>query len=214
MQHSVAEQRWVIATGNPGKLAEFHTLLAPAAVTPVSLGDLGIASPAETGLTFVENALIKARHAAEHSGLPAIADDSGLCVMALNGQPGLRSARFAGANADDQRNVALLLERLADVPAAARQAWFVCVIAALRGPEDPDPIIATGRWHGQIAAAPRGQQGFGYDPVFEIPALGRTAAELDPRSKSALSHRGQAARILLEIWSSTGSDERQRPLSA
>ena len=168
---------------------------------PVGLNDLGIDGPPETGLTFVENALIKARHAARAAGLPAIADDSGLCVAALDGEPGLRSARFAGEHATDERNVALLLERLAAVPPAARDAWFVCVIVALRSAGDPDPIIATGHWHGRIAAAPRGSNGFGYDPIFEIPELGRTAAQLDPATKAALSHRGRATQMLLEYWS-------------
>ncbi len=194
-------QRWVIATGNSGKLAEFRRLLEPHAVTPVGQRELGIEGPPETGLTFVENALLKARHACRESGLPAIADDSGLCVAALDGSPGLRSARFAGDGASDIENLNLLLERLADVPEAARTAWFVCVIVALRSASDPDPIIATGHWHGRIAAAPRGAQGFGYDPVFEIPALNATAAELDPDTKAAHSHRGRATAQLLEIWS-------------
>ncbi len=196
-----AARQWVIATGNAGKLAEFRRLLEPGSVVPVGQRELGIEGPPETGLTFVENALLKARHAARKSDLPAIADDSGLCVAALDGAPGLRSARFAGEDATDADNVGLLLERLRGFPPTARAAWFVCVIVALRAAGDPDPIIATGRWHGRIAAAPRGDHGFGYDPVFEIPALGRTAAELDPADKAALSHRGQATRRLLEIWS-------------
>ena len=195
------QQRWVIATGNSGKLAEFRRLLAPCAVAPVSQREVGIEGPPETGLTFVENALLKARHACRESGLPAIADDSGLCVAALNGNPGLRSARFAGTGASDAENIALLLERLSDVPQEAREAWFVCVIVALRSAGDPDPIIAAGHWHGRIAAAPRGEHGFGYDPVFEIPELAKTAAELDPDVKAARSHRGRATRQLLEIWS-------------
>jgi XTP/dITP diphosphohydrolase len=197
-------QRWVIATGNAGKLAEFRRLLEPCSVAPVGQHELGIEGPPETGLTFVENALLKARHACRVSGLPAIADDSGLCVAALDGHPGLRSARFAGDQATDAQNVDLLLARLSDVPQAARTAWFVCVIVALRSANDPDPIIATGHWHGQIAAAPRGAHGFGYDPVFEVPALGRTAAELDPDTKAAHSHRGHATVQLLEIWSERG----------
>lgn len=171
------------------------------AVAPVSMRDLGIDSAAETGQTFVENAIIKARHAAVQSSQPAIADDSGLCVAALNGAPGLLSARFAGADATDERNVERLLERLRDVPAAQRGATFVCVIVALRAAADPDPIVATGHWHGRIAAAPRGQAGFGYDPIFEIPALGKTAAELAPPEKSRLSHRAQATAALLRAWS-------------
>ena len=196
-----AGQKWVIATRNAGKLAEFSQLLADCSIAPVSLSDLDIDGPPETGCTFVENALIKARHATRESGLPAIADDSGLCVAALDGEPGLRSARFAGPDATDQNNVELLLERLTNVPGVARNACFVCVIVALRSAQDPDPIIATGRWHGRIATSPRGDHGFGYDPVFEIPELGKTAAELDPAGKAALSHRGHATRRLLEVWS-------------
>lgn len=196
-----AGQEWVIATYNAGKLAEFSQLLAPCSIAPVSLSDLGIDGPPETGFTFVENALIKARHASRESGLPAIADDSGLCVAALDGEPGLRSARYAGPDATDRSNIELLLERLTDVSDVARSACFVCVIVALRCANDPDPIIATGRWHGRIAASPRGDRGFGYDPVFEIPQLGKTAAELDPAGKAALSHRGRATRKLLEVWS-------------
>lgn len=195
-----AAAQWVIATGNPGKLAEIRALLAPHGIAPVAQTECGISGPAETGLTFVENALIKARHATRASGLPAIADDSGLCVAALRGQPGLKSARFAGPDATDEHNVQMLLRRLQQVSGAERAATFVCVIVALRSAADPDPIIATGRWHGRVAASPRGRNGFGYDPIFEIPALGQTAAELDPARKSALSHRGQAMRKLLEDW--------------
>jgi XTP/dITP diphosphohydrolase len=200
MPHSGNAERWVIATGNPGKLAELQRLLAPHDVSAIAQSDLGIVGPPETGLTFVENALLKARHAARESGLPALADDSGLCVAALDGAPGLRSARFAGALATDALNTARLLERLSDVPAARRRAHFVCVIVALRGPADPDPLIASGRWHGRIATGPRGEHGFGYDPIFEIPELSKTAAELDPALKSRLSHRGQALRRLLAAW--------------
>lgn len=204
MPFSDADARWVIATGNAGKLSEFRSLLAPRGLTLVSMQELGITEPPETGQTFVENALLKARHTATAAGLPAIADDSGLCVAGLGGEPGLHSARFAGSGASrkarDEANVALLLERLANADRAARAASFVCVIVALRRADDPDPIIATGRWHGRITTAPRGNKGFGYDPVFEIPALGKTAAELDQTSKSTLSHRGQATRQLLEYW--------------
>jgi XTP/dITP diphosphohydrolase len=201
MPFSDADAHWVIATGNAGKLREFQDLLAPCGLSLASAQELGITGPPETGQTFVENALLKARHAAAATELPAIADDSGLCVAGLAGGPGLRSARFAGPDATDAANVALLLERLAGADAAARSATFVCVIVALRRADDPNPIIATGRWHGRITAAPRGDHGFGYDPVFEIPALGKTAAELDQASKSELSHRGQATRQLLESWS-------------
>lgn len=200
MPHSGEPERWVIATGNAGKLAEFEQLLAEHAVAPVAQSSLQIDPVAETGLTFVENALLKARHAARASALPALADDSGLCVAALGGDPGLRSARFAGPAATDRLNTALLLENLRDVPVGSRQAHFVCVVVAVRSPTDPDPLVASGRWYGRIAAAARGHNGFGYDPVFEIPALGLTAAELDPAIKHSLSHRGQALRRLLEDW--------------
>lgn len=193
-----ADQKWVVATGNAGKFDEFRQLLEPCSLSLVAQSELGITGPPETGLTFAENALLKARHAARQSGLPAIADDSGLCVAALDGAPGLHSARFAGTGARDSQNTTLLLERLADTPGDARSAWFVCVIVALRAPEDPDPVFATGRWHGRIALSPRGNHGFGYDPIFELPGLGKTAAELESHEKAALSHRGQAARRLLE----------------
>jgi XTP/dITP diphosphohydrolase len=192
--------QWLIATGNAGKLAEFRELLAPFAVVPVSLRERGISSPEETGLTFIENALIKARHAALESGLPAIADDSGLCVTALDGEPGLRSARFAGPQASDARNISALLQRMDGIPLARRTATFVCVIVAMRSANDPDPIVATGHWHGRIALTPRGEHGFGYDPIFEIPELDKTAAELNPAQKSALSHRAQASAQLLRAW--------------
>jgi XTP/dITP diphosphohydrolase len=200
MQSSTSADRWVIATANAGKLAEFELLLRPFAVAAVGQGELGIDAVAETGQTFLENALLKARHAAGSSGLPALADDSGLCVDALAGEPGLRSARFAGADATASHNVALLLDRLRDVPLGARAAHFVCVIVAVRSAADPDPLVASGRWYGQITTAPRGARGFGYDPVFEVPDLGLTAAELDPARKHSLSHRGAALQQLLAIW--------------
>lgn len=151
----------------------------------------------EPAPTFVENALLKARHAARMSGLPALADDSGLEVAALGGAPGVRSARFAGESASDSANNRRLLQALEGVPDAERSARFVAVIVLLRSPEDPTPIIAEGVWHGRILAAPRGAQGFGYDPLFLVPALGLSAAELDPATKSRLSHRGKALRALL-----------------
>ncbi|HMB72409.1 MAG TPA: RdgB/HAM1 family non-canonical purine NTP pyrophosphatase, partial [Gammaproteobacteria bacterium] len=190
MPSSRAAERWIIATGNAGKLAELERALAPYGVVTVPQSALQISAAPETAATFVENALLKARHAAAASGLPALADDSGLCVAALEGAPGLRSARFAGPQASPARNTALLLEKLRDVPQAARQAHFVCAIVAMRSAADPDPLIGIARWHGRIAAAPRGGNGFGYDPVFEIPALGATAAELDAATKQSLSHRG------------------------
>jgi XTP/dITP diphosphohydrolase len=184
--------RWVLASGNEGKRREIAALLAPLQLTLVTQRELGIAAADETAPSFVENALLKARAACLGSGLPALADDSGLLVDALGGAPGVRSARYAGEQADDAANVRQLLAALEGVPAAARGARFVCVLVALRDAEDADPLIARGEWHGRIAARARGHDGFGYDPVFEVPALGLTAAELAPARKNALSHRGQA----------------------
>jgi XTP/dITP diphosphohydrolase len=165
-------------------------------VTPQS--ELGVDAPPETGATFVENALRKARHAARITGMPAIADDSGLVVPALGGAPGVRSARFAGETADDDANNAKLLAAL-DAPSFDRAARFHCVLVALEHPDDPAPLLATGSWAGHIARAPRGAGGFGYDPVFFDAKLGCTAAELDAAAKTRVSHRGQALRRLIEL---------------
>lgn len=186
----------VIATGNRGKLAEFERLLAPLGIDCVAQGELGVAEPEETGLSFVENALLKARHAARATGLPALADDSGLCVDALGGAPGLYSARYAGEPADAGANVRKLLDALAGVPAERRGARFHASIALLRHAADPEPLIAEGQWAGSILEAPRGEGGFGYDPVFLDPATGRSAAELDPGDKAHRSHRGRAVDAL------------------
>jgi XTP/dITP diphosphohydrolase len=164
----------------------------------VSQASLGVSAPPETGATFVENALSKARHAARVTGLPAIADDSGLVVDALGGAPGVRSARFAGEDADDGANIAKLLQLLA-APSLARTAHFYCVLVALEHADHAAPLIATGAWHGEIATAPRGANGFGYDPVFFDPVLRRTAAELDAGQKNGVSHRGTALRRLIEF---------------
>jgi XTP/dITP diphosphohydrolase len=192
-------KHWVLATANRGKVAELTALLAEAAlqmrVTPQS--ELGVSAPPESAATFVENALTKARHAARLTGLPAIGDDSGLAVAALGGAPGVRSARFAGEDADDRANVAKLLAALD--ASQDRAARFHCVLVALEHPEDPAPVIATGSWAGEIAQTPRGRAGFGYDPVFFDPKLGRTAAELDPAEKNRVSHRGAALRMLVEL---------------
>ena len=190
-------QRLLIASGNPGKLAEFRELLAPRGFEIVGQRELGIADPEETGSTFVENALLKARHASAISGLPCLADDSGLCVDALDGAPGLYSARYAGPDAMAADNMALLLENLHGLPAAQRSAHFACVLVWLRHPADPDPLIAGGRWQGQILDAPRGDGGFGYDPLFLDPAMQRSAAEMSAAEKHARSHRGQALGALL-----------------
>lgn len=193
-------KRWVLATANRGKVAELTALLAEARldidVTPQS--ELGVSAPPETGVTFVENALTKARHAALVSGLAAIADDSGLVVPALGGAPGVRSARFAGESADDSANIAKLLGALGS-PSLDRAASFHCVLVALEHPEDPAPLIAAGSWAGQIARTPKGRGGFGYDAVFFDPKLERTAAELDAAAKNRVSHRGAALRQLIEL---------------
>ena len=191
---------WVLASSNRGKVAELSALLADAAlpIRVIAQSELGIASPAETGVTFVENALLKARHAALISGLPAIADDSGLVVDALGGAPGVRSARFAGEDADDVANMSKLLSLLED-PGLDRTARFHCVLVAVADPNDAAPLIAAGSWRGHIARSPRGEGGFGYDPVFIDPVLERTAAELDPAMKNSVSHRGTALRALVEL---------------
>jgi len=191
---------WVLATGNRGKVAELSALLGEAGldVRVTAQSALGVGAAPETGATFVENALLKARHAARATGLPAIADDSGLVVPALGGAPGVRSARFAGEGADDRANVATLLAALA-APTLERSARFHCVLVALEYPDDPAPTIAAGAWAGQIAREPRGLGGFGYDPVFFDPALRRTAAELTPAEKNRVSHRGTALRQLVEL---------------
>lgn len=191
---------FVLATGNRGKVAELTALLAERGIASKvsSQTELGVEPPPETGTTFVENALLKARYAARATGLPAIADDSGLCVAALGGAPGVRSARFAGAQSDDRANVDKLLAALA-TEAHNRAARFHCVLVALERAEDPAPLIASGSWDGVIALAPAGTGGFGYDPIFFDPKLGRTAAELSPELKNRVSHRGAALRALVEL---------------
>ena len=190
---STLPPRILLATSNPGKRREFSSLLAPLGVELVPQDALNIPAAEEPHLSFVENALVKARHAARASGLPALADDSGLCVEALDGAPGVRSARYAGAEASDADNNACLLAALADCPAhASRRAFYCCVLAFVRHADDPCPVLSEGRWHGEIAALPRGENGFGYDPIFWLPELQQTAAELDPAIKNALSHRALA----------------------
>lgn len=189
-------RRIVLASNNPGKVAEIQRLLADIDVEVVAQSVLGVPEAEETGQSFVENALLKARNACAHTGLPAIADDSGLEVDALQGAPGIRSARYAGASATDAENVSRLLDALADTPEAERTARFQCLAVFLRHAEDPTPLIAQGTWEGRILSSPRGTGGFGYDPVFFVPDENRSAAELDPARKNALSHRGQALRQL------------------
>lgn len=184
--------RWVLASGNEGKRRELAALLAPLGVELVPQSRFGLAGVDETAPSFLENALLKARAASQAAGLPALADDSGLLVAALNGAPGVRSARFAGEHARDADNVAALLAALEGLPTAARSARFVCVLVAVTHAEDPDPVVARGEWCGRIAEVPRGSGGFGYDPLFELPDEGLTAAELPAARKNALSHRGQA----------------------
>jgi XTP/dITP diphosphohydrolase len=191
-----APRRLVLASGNAGKLAELRALLAGDGFDLVPQSELGVDDIEETGLTFVENALLKARHAARRTGLPALADDSGLCVDALGGAPGLYSARYAGTQGDARANIAKLLEALADVPEERRTAHFHAVVVLLRHADDPQPIIAEGRWPGRILHAPRGGRGFGYDPVFLDPVHAASAAELDPALKNRISHRGQALAVL------------------
>jgi len=185
-------RRIVVATGNRGKLTEIRDILAGTGIELIAQSELGISDADETGATFVENALIKARHASRASGLPALGDDSGICVDALGGAPGLISARYAGPHGDSAANIAKLLGALEGIEDAQRSAHFHCTIVLLRSADDPAPLIAEGRWHGRILHAPRGTQGFGYDPIFFDPALGKGAAELDPDVKNRISHRGQA----------------------
>ena len=185
-------ERLVLASGNAGKLAEFGALLADVDRVLVPQATLGVEDIEETGLSFVENALLKARHAARVTGLPALADDSGLCVDALGGAPGLYSARYAGAHGDARANIERLLRELDGVPDERRSARFRCVIVLLRHAQDPEPLIAEGSWAGRILKAPRGTHGFGYDPVFLDPVHGLSAAELAPPLKNRISHRGQA----------------------
>jgi XTP/dITP diphosphohydrolase len=195
-------RRLVLASDNPGKLVELQALLQPLQVQVLSQGAFGVAAAEEPHTTFLENALVKARHAAQATGLPALADDSGICCAALDGAPGVRSARFAGDGASDAQNNAELIARLAR--ATDRSAHYVCVLVAVRSAQDPEPIVAEGRWHGHIVTQPRGVNGFGYDPYFWLDQLGATAAELPPQQKNALSHRGQAMRqlrsVLAERW--------------
>jgi len=188
----------VLATGNAGKVRELAGLLADFGLDIVAQTELGVSSAEETGLTFIENAILKARHAAQITGLPAIADDSGLAVNALGGAPGIYSARYAGEDASDQQNLEKLLVALKDVPDAERQAQFHCVLVYMRHAEDPTPLVFHGSWDGIITHAPAGIGGFGYDPIFYVPSEGKTASQLTREEKSAISHRGQALKLLLE----------------
>jgi len=198
MTASYARPKVVLASGNAGKVREFNQLLGDRHIEVVPQSSFGVPEAEETGLTFVENAILKARNAARHTGLPALADDSGIEVDALNGAPGIYSARYAGAGASDEANLRKLLAALEGVPDAERGARFQCVIAYLRHAEDPTPLICQGTWEGRILTAPRGANGFGYDPVFFVPDEDASSAELPADVKNRLSHRGQALRRLLE----------------
>jgi XTP/dITP diphosphohydrolase len=188
-------KKLVLASSNPGKLREFEALLAPLGMEIAPQASLGVSDAEEPHGTFVENALAKARHATRRSRLPALADDSGICVGALGGEPGVHSARFAGEPRSDARNNEKLIELLADEQ--DRRAHYTCVIVLMRHADDPEPVIAEGHWAGEIVAEPRGANGFGYDPHFFLKDFGKTAAELDPEQKNLVSHRGKALRRLL-----------------
>ncbi len=193
-------KKLVVASGNPGKLAEIGALLGPLDIQVFSQGELGIGDAEEPHFTFLENALAKARHAARASGLPALADDSGICVDALGGEPGVNSAYFAGTHGSreerDARNNAKLLACLARE--SVKTAQYACVMVLMRHASDPQPLVAEGNWRGVIADRPRGANGFGYDPLFLLPEAGKTAAELGAAEKNRISHRGLALRRLLE----------------
>lgn len=195
----------VLATGNPGKLAEMRQLMAEYGWQVVAQSDFEVPEAAETGLTFVENALIKARNAARHTGLPAIADDSGLAVDALDGAPGIYSARYAGPRASDSENNQKLLEALSTIPQSSRTARYHCVLAFLRSENDPVPLICDGHWEGRIGDTPSGDGGFGYDPLFRPIETRGTAAELDPDTKNRLSHRGKAMAELRRLLQDRGA---------
>jgi len=189
--------RVVLASSNKGKLRELATLLAPLGYDVIAQNTLGIETPPETGDTFTANALLKARHAAAVSNLPSLADDSGIEVDALDGRPGIYSARYAGEGASDEDNLRKMLREMEGVPAGKRTARYQCIIAFVSAADDPNPILATGAWEGTLITAPRGLGGFGYDPIFIPSGFDRTAAELDPAEKNSLSHRGKALRALV-----------------
>ncbi|PHS71214.1 MAG: non-canonical purine NTP pyrophosphatase, RdgB/HAM1 family [Alcanivorax sp.] len=187
----------ILASGNRKKLEEMNAILAPLDMTIVPQSDFDVPEAEETGLTFIENAILKARNAARHTGLPAIADDSGLEVDALNGAPGIYSARFSGVGASDAKNNALLVEMLGDLPDAPRTARYQALLVLMRHAEDPTPLVCQGSWEGEIVLEPRGEFGFGYDPHFQIRGDGRTAAEMPPEEKNRVSHRARALQQLI-----------------
>lgn len=193
----------VIASNNAGKLREIARILEPLGLEALPQGNFGVPECPEPHVTFIENCIAKARHASAHTGLPALADDSGICVDALNGAPGVYSARYAGEPKSDERNNHKLIEALQGQ--ANRRAHYYCVIVYVRYADDPQPLIGEGRWHGEIIDTPRGDGGFGYDPYFLVPEFGRTGAELDMDTKNGLSHRGQALRELAEKLKTLGA---------
>lgn len=195
-------QKLIIASENPGKLREIGQILTPLGFEVLPQSDFAVPECPEPHVTFIENCLAKARHASLHTGLPALADDSGICVEALNGAPGVYSARYSGEPKSDERNNEKLVAALKGQP--NRKAHYTCVIVLVRHADDPEPLIAEGRWQGEIIDSPRGAGGFGYDPHFYLPEFGRTGAELTPNEKNSISHRGKALRDLIEKLKSTG----------
>jgi XTP/dITP diphosphohydrolase len=191
-------KRVVLASNNPGKVREFEELFAGLGLEVVPQSEYGVPEAEETGLTFVENAILKARNAAQHTGLPAVADDSGIEVDALQGAPGIRSARYAGPGAGDRTNLDKLLDDVRDVPDEQRGARFQCLLVYMRHALDPTPIICQGTWEGRLLHEPRGANGFGYDPIFFVPTHGCASAELPREVKNQLSHRAQALRTLMD----------------
>ena len=187
----------VLATGNKGKVKELASTLSDLGIEVLPQSEFNVTEVAETGTTFVENAIIKARHAAKQTGLPAIADDSGLAVHALGGEPGVYSARYSGNQATDKTNITKLLDVMADVPMGKRQAKFLCVLVYMRHADDPTPIICQGEWSGEIMTKQQGENGFGYDPVFWVEEQNCSSAQLSPKQKNILSHRGKALALLL-----------------
>ncbi|GJH23683.1 RdgB/HAM1 family non-canonical purine NTP pyrophosphatase [Caballeronia novacaledonica] len=199
MSDALGLGRVVLASNNAGKLREFASLLDAAGIELIAQGELGVPEAPEPHATFVENALAKARHASTLTGLPALADDSGLCVRALNGAPGVYSARYASMNGGEKSDAANNARLVADLAGTTdRRAYYFCVLVLVRNADDPEPLIAEGRWHGEVIDVPRGANGFGYDPHFFLPTLNASAAELDPARKNALSHRALALRDLLQ----------------
>jgi XTP/dITP diphosphohydrolase len=192
------ESKLILASSNPGKLREFSSLFQAIGTEVIGQQSLGIEAPEETGLTFVENALLKARHAANHSQCAALADDSGLVVPALDGAPGLYSARYAGPDASDHDNRLALLDALEPLSEESRVGYYICALALLRTATDPDPIIIVSRWWGRLLDRPRGDGGFGYDPMFQPEGLNQTAAEMDAADKNQQSHRGRAVQALMQ----------------